>query len=300
MTKATTTDPNADFVSDVRRLIAERVESILADIGQDAADAELTSGKMIRTRFADRLVAGGGVSTARDDLVRLCAATEIVHTASLCHDDIIDEAPTRRGGEALWRLTGATGAILVGDRLFCTAMELVADTTGGRFVAEFIAKVGQIITAECEQELVLRGREADEQTCLRLARCKTGPLFAFPAWACGEDDERLASALAEAGYRIGTAYQLADDLFDVAGSEGQTGKTPGADAKRKKFTLPQVASGGAEAVRRLVVDLCESALEELADHADVRAAAERFITEDLQPALVRFDPALNSLLGYVS
>lgn len=250
-------------------------------------------GKMIRTRLAGRLLESDLVSAEWSDLVRLCAATEIVHTASLCHDDVIDNAATRRGSTALWQVTGAKGAILVGDRLFCDAMELVVDTAGGRFVPGFVAKVAEMIASESEQELALRGQRVDEQTCLRLARYKTGPLFAFVAGACGGQDEQLAAMLEEAGYRIGTAYQLADDLFDVVGSEDMTGKPPGGDARRKKFTLPQVGLGGREAARRRIVKLCSSALECLADRSGVCAAVERFVTQDLQPALVCFDRDLD-------
>jgi octaprenyl-diphosphate synthase len=275
------------FLQTVRAIVAERMERVLALTGPFDADA-LLPGKMLRSRLAGRLVEGGLAGTGRRQIERAAAGVELVHTASLCHDDVIDNAHLRRAQPTLWRQKGATGAVLVGDLLLCEAIELLLETRNLRLVREFMRKVHQVCAAEAEQELLLRGRRLDETTCLRLAREKTGALFAFAAEACGGEDEALSAALAGAGYRLGTAYQLADDLLDVDGCEHVAGKTLGTDSKRRKFTLPQRLTDGRQVVRDGVRRLCDRALKQLADFPAALAAAERFVHLDLQPVLEQF------------
>ncbi|KKL06473.1 hypothetical protein LCGC14_2595680, partial [marine sediment metagenome] len=287
----------AGFVADVRRLVAERVEGSVLRFADGVDVVQLLPGKMLRTRLAARLTACGCTSFDQADLAGLCAATELVHTASLCHDDVIDNALIRRARASLWQSVGASGAILIGDLLFCEAMKLVYDAADGRYVGAFLAKTSQVVTAEAEQELTLRGKELDEQSCLAVARDKTGPLFAFVAAVCGGDDEEFSAVLEEAGYLIGTAYQLADDLFDVVGDEAATGKTLGSDCQRRKYTLPQAAEQGASVVRRRVVELCSSAVAHLAGRPAARAALERYLVDDLGSVFHRVDENLLQVLG---
>ena len=278
-----------DVIDGTRRLLTACIGRLTSSFG-GAERAELLSpGKMLRTRMAAHLACGAGCgagSGPSSALEAACAATELVHTASLCHDDIIDQAAMRRGKPALWRLDGATAAVLFGDMLLCEAFGLVASTGQSRHVQTFAARVREVCEAEAEQELLL-GRQLDEATYLRLARGMTGPLFAFPAYVSGGDDARLSAALDEAGYRIGTAYQVADDLLDVAGSEASAGKTLGTDASRRKFTLANSAPDGRDVARRRVVELCASALDALAPWPETQRALSDFYAADLQPVFDR-------------
>ncbi len=276
------------FLAAVRRLIARRACKALgfARLGKDEVE-QLLPGKMLRTRLAARLAAAGATTVNRRTLRHACAATELVHTASLCHDDVVDNAVIRRARPALWQTTGASAAILIGDLLLCEALGLVTDVEGGRLMPVFVAKVREVIRTEVEQELLLRGRRVDEDECIRVARGKTGPLFALVAQVCGGEEAGLSEALEEAGYRIGTAYQLADDLLDVAGDEDVAGKTLGTDSMRRKFTLPLSAAGGGRVARRHVAELCESALTCLDAYPAARRALAEFLARDLQPVLDR-------------
>ena len=270
------------FVSRVRLLIAEQLE----DMGTFSGNmVQLLPGKMLRTRLGARIAAEVLPRSDGFALARVCAATELVHTAALCHDDVIDNGTVRRAKAALWKATSASGAILIGDLLLCRAMELLVDTLGGRYAGSFVSKVTEVCVAEAEQELKYRGTHPDEGTCLRLARGKTGPLFAFVASVCGGDDEGLCSALEEAGYRIGTAYQLADDLLDMVGEEGISGKTLGTDAAHEKFTLPQV--GGDGNITQYIHEECRGAVNCLDAWPDAQNGIERFFECDLQPVFDR-------------
>jgi geranylgeranyl pyrophosphate synthase len=271
----------------VGRLLDARVAAAIPSQGTAGGTAQLTPGKMLRTRLAARLATGVSEPLDLNVLAHCCAATELIHTASLCHDDVIDDGMVRRGRPALWREVGTSGAVLIGDLLFCASVQTVADAARGSYVCRFVQKVREMCAAEAEQELGLRGRSLDVSTCIRVARGKTGPLFAFVASCCGGDDRKLSEALEEAGYRVGTAYQLADDLLDVVGDESVAGKTLGSDRRRHKATLAMIGGDSAEVARVQVGEQFDAALECLRAWPAVREALATFLSEDVVPVLER-------------
>jgi len=280
------TTPTADeFLAIVRRIIEDRVTRLAREL-TDFDTGQIMPGKMLRTRLAARLIERGAGAEDPSIAANICAAVELAHTASLCHDDVIDNAEVRRGMPSLWCITGASGAVLVGDLLLCEAMDLILHTESGKHLSGFLDKLRQVVVAEARGEL-LRGTALDEAACLKVAREKTGPLFAFAAGGCGGRDEELATALEEAGYCIGTAYQLADDLLDRIGDEDTAGKTLGTDALRGKFTL---AGDGEESIITLcqaVQDLLESATRCLERWEAAAGAVRRYLSEDIHPLLQR-------------
>ena len=271
----------ADFVQTVRKLVEKRIEALAASLGAREIAAPLASGKMLRTRLGARL-ARAGRAVDPGVLERICAATELVHTASLCHDDVTDGSVIHRALPALWTATGPAAAVLIGDLLMCEASRLVAETAGGRYVRPFVAKVREVCATATRQKLSLRGKPLDEETSLSLAHSKTGPLFALVAMVCAGAQPELAVALEEAGYRIGTAYQLADDLLD---NEDTTGKTLGTDRRRRKFTLPQVSCEGRRIAAAHIASLCADALSHLSPWPAQAAAIEEFLARDLRPVM---------------
>ena len=273
----------------VRGLVEDRIHSAACVAGVVGDLGALAPGKMLRTRLAARLVAADeAVAGDLPSVLHACAATELFHAASLCHDDVIDNAYLRRGQIAFWTATSVSGAVLIGDLLLSEAIELLRTTNEGRHLGTFMSKIQQVLRAETEQELLLRGRRLDTETCLRLCRGKTGPLFAFVAGVCAGEDRRLCGDLEEAGYRLGTAYQLADDLLDVVGTGEQAGKTLGTDSARGKYTLAQGGEEGRRRTERRIVELCASALACLRGRPVVRDALEQFLLLDLQPVLDRY------------
>ena len=274
-----------DFVSRVRLLVERRILRALSESTLDIGVQAVMPGKMLRTHLVGRLCTDGWSSVNSSTFQFACAATELVHTASLCHDDVVDDAMIRRAAPTLWRTVGPSGAILIGDLLLCEAMGLLLEVEGGRLVRGFLAKVREVVEAEALQELVYRGQQVDVETCFRLARSKTGPLFAFIAEICGGEDALLCGLLEEVGYRIGTAYQLSDDLVDVLGTEGTVGKTLGTDSIRGKFTLPRIGDSGERTARESISELCISAVELLDDYPKPREGLREFLCHDLQPVL---------------
>ncbi len=272
------------FISAVRSLINERTVNALSPVQGKVDSTLLVPGKMLRSHLTARLIAGSSGSSSVDyaALQAVCAATELIHTASICHDDVVDNSLIRRAAPTLWRSCSSSGAILVGDLLLCQALNLIIETQDGRYLSTFMSRVQEVIEAESEQELTWRGKAVDDKTCLRLARSKTGPLFAFVAEVCGGDDTEKVKALAEAGYRIGTAYQLADDLLDLVGQEHSAGKTLGTDLERGKYTMAQGSMG---LTREHVATHCLGALEVLNAWPELRNSFGEFIVGDIQPLL---------------
>ncbi|MBI5725087.1 MAG: polyprenyl synthetase family protein [Planctomycetes bacterium] len=272
-----------ELLGEVRAAISERLERMQSALG--VKSDLLLPGKMLRTRLAGRLEAAGACQAEHETIVAACAATEMVHTASLCHDDVIDESSLRRHRPALWTVAGRSAAVLTGDLLLCEAMDLVLQIQGGLYVRPFLSKVRQVVEAEIRQELLHRGQTMDTQTYLRVAREKTGPLFAFVAEVCAGRDPAFRQALEQAGYLVGTAYQLVDDLIDVTGREDAAGKALGMDAARNKFTLPQADRDGVAATKNFVRILLTEAVETLHPFAAARAGLESFIRDDLGHAM---------------
>ncbi|MHC4251219.1 MAG: polyprenyl synthetase family protein [Planctomycetota bacterium] len=271
-----------EFLAAVRRTAEPVIRKATGALVPDSGLGQLFLGKMLRSRLAARLVAGGASPADRTSLERLCAATEMVHTATLLHDDVMDNGLLRRALPTLWTQTSTSAAILIGDVLLCKAIDLLATTEGGRYTEVFTSKVAEVCTAEAEQEIFLRGKPVDKDTCLRLARQKTGPLFAFVGLVSGGDDADLAEALEEAGYRVGAAYQIFDDLVDVCGSEDVARKTLGTDVARRKYTLAQETDGGAERAANHVIELCVSVADLLAEFPSARPCVEAYLECDLE------------------
>jgi octaprenyl-diphosphate synthase len=209
----------------------------------------------------------------------------MIHAASLLHDDVIDGGYLRRGMPTFWVERGVPGAILVGDLMLFKALDVVSEVEDGRLTRQLIRMTGEVCDAESEQELLLRNQKPTWENCLKIARRKTGALFAFAAFACGGDDATLSAALCESGYLLGTAYQLADDILDANGKAEQSGKSHGSDEARSKTTA---VTSNTEKVRdpvAYVEGLCRKAEENLEPWPAVHGAWRDFMATDMQPAL---------------
>jgi len=285
-----------DFLSRVKKLVETRIVKMTSLCDCVIDPASFMPGKMLRTRMAARLIASDHDDRRTDVMIAAGAATELVHTASLCHDDVIDNALIRRGIPTTWRVSSRSSAVLAGDLLLCEAIDTLTGKCESRYLTVFISKVREICVAEIEQELALRGSLLNEKTCIRLARGKTGPLFAFIGSVYGAEVPALSSALEEAGYLIGTAYQLADDLLDIVGDEELSGKTLGSDLRRGKYTIAQCFHGNRSEIHEKIANLCVLALDCLTEWPKVRKSIEIFFENDLQPVFERIDTGLKMSL----
>jgi len=169
------------------------------------------------------------------------AAVELLHTATLIHDDLIDDAPLRRNVPTLNTLWNPTVAVLVGDLLFARAARLVTASENLQVVRRFTETLEIICSGEIHQSFEERGALPTPQAYEARIYAKTASLFALAA----EVGPRLADAAAEEvtamwrfGKALGLAFQIVDDVLDFTGDEAQLGKPGGNDLRRGIVTLP--------------------------------------------------------------
>ena len=267
---------------DLRALLAlMRAELQASALHSRAAEFApyIGSGKMLRARLVLRLGAANGVAPATRRAA--AAAVEMIHAASLLHDDVIDGGLLRRGMPTFWKAFGTSGAILLGDLLLFKAMHLVRGTGRLDLVGDFIELSGVVCEAEAEQELIRRQKPPTWKQAVSTARRKTGALFACAALAAGRTAAEK-QALCEAGYLLGTAYQIADDILDGSANEAQAGKTLGTDRARGKTTA---AVRTPDFARRYVETVCRQSAAQLARHPRLAAAWQAYLDDEFLPLI---------------
>lgn len=273
-----------EFVGAVGALVRRRVEGMVADVGLTGLPPEAFLGKLIRSRLGARLLQGEGVRCTRDEALAVCAASEILHTATLCHDDVIDASATRRHQPALWKATSVAGAILVGDVLIAEALAVLAESPAARHLPTFVARIREVGVTEAQMQFRLSGLAMDFTTWRRVCRGKTGPLFAFVSSTFGGDDGAARAALEEAGYRLGTAYQMLDDTLDRFGDEGRAGKPLRVDGTQGVRTPPSEGASFAKLAAEVGAQWDE-AVAVLAAWPGLQAATEGFVQGEMKPLL---------------
>ena len=270
-------------LQEVRGLMVETLSrTVLRKLTGDPGSL-IGNGKMLRSRLIFHM--GPAAKVPHDTLLHAAAAVEMVHAASLLHDDVIDGGYLRRGSPTFWVERGISGAILVGDMMLFKAVELMCHVEDGRLTPLLVKLTGEVCDAESEQELLLRGKAPNWENCVNIARRKTGALFAFASGACGGNDAALTATLVESGYAVGTAYQLADDILDATGSEEDSGKSLGSDEARGKTTAARLDAAQAGEAVAYVDLLCQQAEAALLPWPAIQQAWRAFMNADMRPAL---------------
>jgi len=240
----------ASSLAQVARLVQPHLEEVETRIAQQAAafDPALegyvvyavgSRGKRLRPLLA--LLAGGATGKISSNHVDLAVIVELIHIATLVHDDVMDEAERRRAQPTANARWGNSLSVLLGDCLFAHALTLSTNFQNadiGRAIARTAATVcsGEMIQTQRRFDLTLT-----VQDYLRIVEMKTGSLFSTAAELAAlisEADPNVIETFKNFGFQIGTAYQIYDDCVDLAGSESATGKTLGTDLRKGKFTLP--------------------------------------------------------------
>lgn len=236
------------------RLVAEitdglmRVESVLrtvvhsdvAFVEQAALHLVKAGGKRFRPLFT--LLAGQFADGNTDEVITAAAAVELVHLATLYHDDVMDEATMRRGATSVNARWDNTIAILTGDFLFAHASGLVAQL--GSEAARIIAEtMGQLVTGQMRETVGPADGDDKVQHYLSVIGQKTGSLIATSGRYGGmfsNASQAQTEALFRFGDLIGTAFQISDDIIDIASPAAESGKIPGTDLREGVKTLPML------------------------------------------------------------
>jgi len=257
-------------------VIRRRLASEVVLINQIAHYIVESGGKRLRPAL---VVLAGNLFKARPEHVHeLAAVIEFIHTATLLHDDVVDESSLRRGRKTANAEFGNAASVLVGDFLYSRSFQMMV-SVGSQRVMEVLADATNVIAeGEVLQLLNIHDPDTDEEKYLRVVRYKTAKLFQAAAQSgaiLGGADARDEKALADYGTHLGTAFQLIDDVLDYSGDQHETGKNIGDDLAEGKPTLPLIHAMRAgnpaqrEAVRRAIE---EGGLAEL--DAVVRAVNE--------------------------
>ena len=232
-------DPMAADLAQVDAVITERLQSGVTLINQIARYIVSAGGKRVRPRLV--LLFASALGFAGPQRFTLAATVEFIHTATLLHDDVVDESSLRRGRDTANAVFGNAASVLVGDFLYSRAFQMMVGVKNLR-VLEVLADATNII-AEGEVLQLMNMHDADlaVDEYLRVIRYKTAKLFEASARLgalLAEADPATEEACANYGRSLGTAYQLVDDLLDYDGETHQLGKNVGDDLREGKPTLP--------------------------------------------------------------
>jgi octaprenyl-diphosphate synthase len=214
--------------------------ALIPQVGQHLVDS---GGKRLRPLIT--LAAAQQFGYAGDAHVRLAAAVEFIHTATLLHDDVVDESVLRRGRPAANMLWGNKPSILVGDFLFSRSFQLMVET-GSPAVLDVLANASAIIAeGEVMQLRSSKNLAISEAEYLKVITAKTAALFAAAAKAGAMVAGATAAqfeAMHDYGRNLGIAFQLVDDALDYSGRQAVMGKSVGDDFRESKMTLPVILS----------------------------------------------------------
>ncbi len=173
----------------------------------------------------------------------LAAVVEFIHTATLLHDDVVDESAMRRGRASASALFGNAASVLVGDFLYSRAFQMMVEARDMRIMQTLADATNTIAEGEVLQLLNCRDADVDEAKYLRVIHCKTAKLFeaamSLGAILAGAG-AAAEQAAAKYGMHLGTAFQLVDDVLDYSGDAQETGKNLGDDLAEGKPTLPLI------------------------------------------------------------
>ncbi len=255
------------------------------------------SGKMLRPLMAllvARIISG----KVSEDAVKVAAATELLHNATLLHDDVADESTLRRGKPTLCSKIGPQAAVLVGDFWLARAMELVVEAKERQ--KEVVNVFSNAMTCLAEGEMLqlekASGERTEQKDYLRIIYCKTASLFetaCLSAAIVSGASEKELECVKSYACSLGIAFQIKDDILDYTGDDS-LGKPIGIDLKEQKITLPLLCafneSAQEDEIRKMIFDIhshpeyCEQIRTFVFEHRGVEKA-EVILEEYIQRAV---------------
>lgn len=231
----------SEDLSAVDEVIARRLETSVPLVGEVARYIIAAGGKRLRPSL--HLLFCGALSCHDPRRFELAAVIEFIHTATLLHDDVVDESTLRRGRPTANEVFGNPASVLVGDFLYSRAFQMMVDIGGMRIMQILADATNVIAEGEVLQLMNLHDAEINEATYLRVIRSKTAKLFeasARLAAVLSGSSPAVENACATYGRSLGTAFQVVDDILDYEGDPQVLGKNLGDDLREGKATLPVI------------------------------------------------------------
>jgi octaprenyl-diphosphate synthase len=256
----------------VDRLITKRLRSEIVLVNQISQYIIGSGGKRLRPLL--HLLAARASGYEGDEHIQMAAIVEFIHTATLLHDDVVDESSRRRGQEAAHRIWGNAASVLVGDFLYSRSFQLMVELETPEVMKILADTTNTIAEGEVLQLMQMGNPELDRADYFQVISDKTACLFAASARLGGvlaRRGESIKEALAEYGRLLGQAFQITDDVLDYRADDHDLGKSLGDDLAEGKVTLPLII-----AMQRVdrkdraeMVEMIKAGGSE--DHARVRA-----------------------------
>ena len=253
---------------EVDRTIAERLDSAVPLVGQISQYIIAAGGKRLRPALL--LLVCGALGYEDSQRFKMAAVVEFIHTATLLHDDVVDDSTLRRGHATANETFGNPASVLVGDFLYSRAFQMMVET-GEMRIMQILADATNIIAeGEVLQLMNMHDASLDEAGYLAVIRSKTAKLFEASARlgaVLAGSDTATEAACATYGQALGTAFQIIDDILDYDGDTHEMGKNLGDDLREGKATLPLIAAmqRGSEAESNTVRQAIENGSTEQLD-----------------------------------
>ena len=225
----------------VDAVIRARLHSQVVLVRQVAEYIIQSGGKRLRPVLV--LLSAGALGYRGTQHHELAAVVEFIHTATLLHDDVVDESDLRRGRQTANALFGNAASVLVGDFLYSRAFQMMVEVGDMRIMRVLSDATNVIAEGEVLQLMNCHDADLDEARYLEVIRYKTAKLFEAAAQLgaiLAGGSQEIEQAMASYGTHLGTAFQLIDDVLDYSGAEAETGKHLGDDLAEGKPTLPLI------------------------------------------------------------
>jgi octaprenyl-diphosphate synthase len=244
----------------VDRRIALALASKVSLVGDVARYIVSAGGKRLRPSLV--LLSCGALGCLREERFEMAAVVEFIHTATLLHDDVVDESTLRRGRSTANEVFGNPASVLVGDFLYSRAFQMMVGLNDMRIMQVLADATNVIAEGEVLQLMNTGDPSLNEQAYLHVIRSKTAKLFEASSrlGALLALQPQFEQALADYGQALGTAFQVIDDILDYDGDATALGKNLGDDLREGKVTLPLIAAmrQGTPAERDLIAHAIES------------------------------------------
>jgi len=244
----------------VNQLIYKQLESDVALINQLGFYIINGGGKRLRPLLS--VLAARTVDYQGEHHLKLAAIIEFIHTASLLHDDVVDESTLRRGRETANALFGNSASVLVGDFLYTRSFQMMTELENMKVLQVLAHTTNVLAEGEVLQLMNCNDPDTTEANYMRVIYCKTAKLFEAATQLAGvlaNVSPEQEQALADYGKYLGTAFQLTDDLLDYTANADELGKNIGDDLAEGKPTLPLIYAmeNGSDTAKKLIRDAIE-------------------------------------------
>ncbi len=225
----------------VDAVIEQRLDSSVPLVGQVSTYIITAGGKRLRPVLL--LLMCGAIGYKEPNRLAMAAVVEFIHTATLLHDDVVDESTLRRGRPTANESFGNPASVLVGDFLYSRAFQMMVETDNMRVLATLAEATNVIAEGEVMQLMNMHDASLTPEAYLHVIESKTAKLFEASsrlAAILSGADASIEQACAAYGAALGTAFQLIDDVLDYAGDAAEMGKNLGDDLREGKTTLPLI------------------------------------------------------------